>query len=118
MRFLLKGILCLTLVQGPLPAHAQTPFSLDSAAAYLKTIAVDIGARPMGSPNERRAMEFALGKFREFGLDEAYLMPIREAPTQLRTGFLNTQTGVVVGVVKGSTERIIVLGAHIDSDAP
>lgn len=115
---LLRGALCLALVQGPLPAHAQTPFSLDSAAAYLKTIAVDIGARPMGSPNERRAMDFALGKFREFGLDEAYLMPIREAPTQPKTGLRNTRTGVAVGVVKGSTDKIIVLGAHIDSDAP
>ncbi len=118
VRFLLTGILFLTLVQSPLPTHAQTPFSLDSAAAYLKTIAVDIGARPMGSPHERRAMEFALRKFREFGLNETYLMPIREAPAQLQTGSLNTRSGVAVGVLKGTSERIIVIGAHIDSDAP
>ena len=104
--------------QSLLPLQAQPSFSLDSAAAYLKTIAVDIGARPMGSPQERRAMEFALGKFREFGLNETYLMPIREAPAQLQKGSLNTRSGVAVGVLKGATERIIVIGAHIDSDAP
>lgn len=118
VRFLVTGILFLIFVQRPLPAHPQTPFSLDSAAAYLKTIAVDIGARPMGSPNERRALQFALDKFREFGLNETYLMPIREAPAPLNAGLRNTNSGVAVGVLKGATDRIIVLGAHIDSDAP
>ncbi|MBI3787921.1 MAG: hypothetical protein HY276_06650, partial [Ignavibacteriales bacterium] len=59
-------------------AQAQTPFSSDSAQAYLKTIAVDIGPRPMGSRNERRVIELALQKFKEFGLHDAYWMPMNE----------------------------------------
>lgn len=98
--------------------QSQTPFSTDSATAYLRTIAVDIGARPMGSPNERKALEFALGKFRAFGLTETYLMPIMEYPGFRGGTPTNTQSGVAVGVLRGATSRIIVLGAHIDSADP
>ncbi|HEY4611800.1 MAG TPA: M28 family peptidase, partial [Bacteroidota bacterium] len=97
---------------------AQTPFSLDSATVYLRTLSVEIGARPMGSPNERRAMEFALRKLKEFGLDESYLMPIDRAPSKLGHGVVNTRTGVVVGVLRGTSSRIIVIGGHIDSADP
>ncbi len=99
-------------------AQSQTPFSTDSATAYLRTIAVDIGARPMGSPDEHRAMEFALAKFREFGLSETYIMPIREYPGYLGGTPTNTLSGVAVGILRGATSRIIVLGAHIDSASP
>ena len=97
---------------------AQTPFSTDSAAAYLRTIAVDIGARPMGSPNERRVAEFALQKFREFGLTDAYFMPIKEHPGRLGGTPTNTKSGVAVGVLRGKSDSIIVLGAHMDSADP
>jgi hypothetical protein len=99
-------------------AQSQTPFSTDSTAAYLRTIAVDIGARPMGSANERAAMEFALRKFREFGLSDAYIMPILEYPGTLVSPPTNTRSGVAVGVLRGATSRIIILGAHIDSADP
>ena len=98
--------------------QTQTPFSIDSAAAYLRTISVEIGARPMGSPNERKAMEFALAKFRQFGLNDAYLMPITEYPGFMGGTPTNTQSGVAVGVLRGTTDRIIVLGAHMDSADP
>ena len=100
------------------PGQTQTPFSMDSAAAYLHTISVDIGSRPMGSPNERKAMEFALAKFRQFGLNDAYLMPITEYPGFMGGTPTNTKSGVVVGVLRGATDRIIVLGAHMDSADP
>ena len=98
--------------------YSQTPFSTDSAAASLRTIAVDIGPRPMGSPNERKAMEFAVAKFREYGLSEAYIMPIREYPGFGGGAPINTQSGVAIGVLRGATNRIIVLGAHMDSVDP
>lgn len=98
--------------------QSQTPFSSDSATAYLRAIAVDIGARTMGSPNERKAMEFALAKFRSFGLTEVYLMPITEYPGFGGGNPTNTRSGVAVGVLRGTTGRIIVLGAHIDSADP
>jgi len=97
---------------------AQTPFSLDSASTYLRTIAVDIGPRTMGSPNERRAMEFAVNKFREFGLREAHIMTIKEFPGRRDSPPSNTNSGVAVGVLPGKTDRTIVLGAHIDSSEP
>ncbi|MBI4417481.1 MAG: hypothetical protein HY563_01810, partial [Ignavibacteriales bacterium] len=77
-------------------ASAQTPFSQDSAYAYLRVIAGDIGPRPMGSPAERAAMEFAVSKFREFGLDEAFIMPIREAVSTAIQSGVNTKSGVAV----------------------
>jgi hypothetical protein len=98
--------------------QTQTPFSTDSSTAYLRTISVDIGARPMGSPNERKAMEFALAKFRQFGLNDVYLMPITEYPGYMSGTPTNTRSGVAVGVLRGATERIIVLGAHMDSADP
>lgn len=108
----------LVLIAGLGSSRAQTPFSTDSAAAYLRTIAVDIGARPMGSPNERRVAEFALQKFREFGLTDAYMMPIKEYPGHLGGTPTNTQSGVAIGVLRGKSDRIIVLGAHMDSADP
>jgi hypothetical protein len=97
---------------------AQTPFSSDSALSYLKTISVEIGARPMGSPNERRAMEFALGKFREFGLQEAYLMEMQTAESEMMHSSINTKSGIAIGVLRGKSDRIIVIGGHLDSAGP
>jgi hypothetical protein len=110
---LMLAVLC------PLFGQTQTPFSTDSAAAYLRTIAVDIGPRPMGSTNERRAMEYALAKFREFGLTDVYIMPITQYPASIAgSAPTNTRSGVAVGTLRGATSRIIVLGAHIDSADP
>ncbi len=103
----------------PFFLHAQTPFSMDSALSYLKTISVSIGARPMGSPNEREALEFGLSKFREFGLNEAYLMPIEAVHADaMSSSSYNTTSGVAVGVLRGKANRIIVIGGHIDSASP
>jgi len=110
-RLLLLVLACSTL-------SAQTPFSLDSAAVYLETLAVEIGARPMGSPNEQRALEFARQKFRDFGLHESYIMPIERAQSYAAQAPVNTRTGIAVGVLKGKTERVIVIGGHIDSAGP
>ncbi|MCX6144647.1 MAG: M28 family peptidase [Ignavibacteriales bacterium] len=118
---MMKLVACLCLVLAflcPTFGQSHTPFSTDSAAAYLRIIAVDIGARPMGSANERTAMEFAIRKFREFGLSDAYIMPIAEYPGFLNSPPTNTRSGVAVGVLRGATSRIIVLGAHMDSVDP
>ncbi len=98
--------------------YAQTPFSTDSALSYLKTISVTIGARPMGSPNERQAMELALSKFREFGLNESYLMEMQTAENDITRSLVNTNSGIAIGVLRGKTNRIIVIGGHIDSAGP
>ena len=98
--------------------YAQTPFSTDSALSYLKTLSVSIGARPMGSANERKAMEFAIGKFREFDLTEAYLMRMETARNEATGTITNANSGIAVGVLRGRTNRIIVIGGHIDSASP
>ncbi|MGA3287728.1 MAG: M28 family metallopeptidase [Bacteroidota bacterium] len=102
----------------PSLSYAQILFSSDSALSYLRTISVTIGARPMGSPNERRAMEFALAKFREFGLDEAYVMEMKTAKNDMTGASVNTSSGIAIGVLRGKTDRIIVIGGHIDSAGP
>jgi hypothetical protein len=108
----------LFLITLPSLSYAQTPFSSDSALSYLRTISVTIGARPMGSPNERRAMEFALTKFREFGLDKAYRMDMQTAENDMTGSLINTNSGIAIGVLRGKTDRIIVIGGHIDSSSP
>ncbi|MEX2117481.1 MAG: M28 family metallopeptidase [Bacteroidota bacterium] len=97
---------------------AQTPFSQDSAYAYLKVLAGTIGARPMGSPAERAAMNYAVAQFRSFGLDEAFVLSMREAISSTLGSGVNTNSGIAVGVLKGATDRVIVIGGHIDSADP
>ena len=108
----------LLLLLWNLTVRAQTPFSVDSAASFLRTISADIGPRTMGSPNERRAMEFGLQKFREFGLTEVSLMEMQKMDPDQSGQHWNVRSGVVVGVLRGRTDRIILIGGHIDSAGP
>jgi hypothetical protein len=111
-----KTILILFLLASAL--NAQTPFSTDSALSYLKILSVEVGPRTFGSPGERRAMEFGLKKFREFGLPVSYVMEIHSIDGNgYRAGY-NTNSGVVVGVLPGKSSRIILIGGHIDSASP
>src|SRR5437867_908494 len=109
MKFLLS-IAALTLHAGLL--ISQTEFSQENATQLLKTLSVDIGPRPMGSPAEKRAMEFAVQKFKEYGCDTAYVM------TMDRTSRVNTSSGIAIGVKHGRSKRMIVVGGHIDSAGP
>jgi hypothetical protein len=66
----------------------------------------------MGSPAERRALIFAVERFRAYGCDTAYVLPMTVA------GGVNTASGIAVGILRGTSGRIIVLGSHIDSSGP
>lgn len=107
------SIVLLFFFASPSFSHT-TEFSQDNAYSILKTLVLDIGARPMGSPNEQRAMQFAVSKFQEYGCDTSYIMPMLVADG------VNTNSGVAVGVKKGKTGRIIIIGGHIDTtpDSP
>jgi len=97
------------------PRAAAGPDSLFSTAnAYqiLCVLAGEIGPRPMGSPAEQRALTFAVERFRVYGCDTAYVMPMTVAAG------VNTVSGIAVGVLRGTSGRIIVLGSHIDSSGP
>jgi hypothetical protein len=108
----MKSLMLLFILVLPAALFSQTDFSSDSATAVLRHLAVDIGPRPMGSPAEQEALRFAVLKFREYGCDTAYVMPM------LQTTRVNTTSGIAVGVKRGATKRIILLGGHIDSAGP
>ena len=102
----------LRLLPTSIVASPEGEFSRDSASALLRTLSVEIGPRPMGSPAEQRAMAFAVDRLRQSGCQEAYVMPMTVAEG------VNTNSGIAVGVLKGMTGRIIILGGHIDSAGP
>jgi len=70
-----------------------------------------IGPRPMGSPNEREALEYTAAKLAEYGCEVEW-----QYITQYRNG--NTNSANVFGRLAGESNREIVLGAHIDSAGP
>ncbi len=98
------------------PAHAQQKFVADSAFAYLRHLSVTIGPRPIGSAGEQRALSFVVRKFQEFGADTAYVLPLEKFST--RGGRANTRSGVAVGLFRGESDSIIVIGGHLDSSGP
>ncbi len=91
---------------------SQQEFSQQNASTLLHHLSVTIGPRPMGSPAEREAMQYAVHKFKEYGCDTAYIIPM------MRTSDVNTNSGIAVGIKRGATNRIIVIGGHIDSAEP
>ncbi len=93
-------------------AAQKTGFSGDSAYANLNVLVNVIGPRPMGSPAEGRALRFAVSRFTQYGCQEAYVMPMADAAG------VNTASGIAVGVLRGKTGRIIIIGGHIDSAGP
>src|SRR5579862_241094 len=66
----------------------------------------------MGSPAEHRALEYAVAKFKEYGCDTAYIMPMLTSSRAITT------SGIAVGIKRGKTGRMICLGGHIDSAGP
>jgi hypothetical protein len=109
-RLILVALACLAV--SATAVAQKTPFSRDSAYAFLDVLVNKIGPRPMGSPAERAALDFAAAKFKEYGCQESYVMPITYAVGS------NTRSGVAVGVRHGRTGRIILIGGHIDSAGP
>lgn len=105
------AIACLVLLNA-LTAHAQDTFSQENATSIHRVLAVEIGPRPMGSPAEQQALRFAVERFKTYGCDTAYLLPMYQSSRA------NTSSGVAVGIRRGASKRIIVIGGHIDSSAP
>jgi len=108
----LLAFLCATIPRCPAQASPDREFSAPQAYALLQTLVRDIGPRPMGSPAEQRALAFAAAKFREYGCDTGYIHPMKVAEG------VNTRSGVAIGIARGKTGRMIVIGGHIDSSGP
>ncbi|CAG1772767.1 partial Aminopeptidase YwaD, partial [uncultured bacterium] len=107
-------VLLLSIITLCTPARSASAGGFSGARAYatLRTLAGEIGPRPMGSPAEQRALAFAESSFVAAGCDTAYVMRMTNAKG------VNTTSGIAVGVLRGSGGRIIVIGGHIDSSAP
>ncbi len=91
---------------------AQTEFSQENATAILKHLCVEIGPRPMGSPAEQAALQYAVGKFREYGCDTAWIMRMDRSSRAITT------SGIAIGIKRGQTGRAILVGGHMDSAGP
>jgi len=102
----------LALLLWPLSASAREGFSAANAYGTVRLLAGEIGPRPMGSPAEQRALAYAVSTFAACGCDTAYVMPMRSPEG------VNTTSGIAVGILRGATRRIIVIGSHIDSSSP
>ena len=86
-------------------------FDPDSVYGNLEYLVKNIGPRTMGSLNERKALDWVAGKFKAFNADSSYVMPVPYSNSS------NTNSGIAIGVFKGTSDSTIVIGAHIDSDS-
>ncbi len=84
-------------------------FNADSAYENIQYLSVTIGPRPMGSQNERMALEWVMEKLKNYGADSAYVMKFE------KTEAINTSSGIAVGTFQGKTDSAIVIGSHVDS---
>ena len=91
---------------------AQPEFSQENATQILRVLSVEIGPRPMGSPAENKALEFAASKFKEYGCDTSYILRMSHSSRAITT------SGIAVGIKHGLNKRIICIGGHIDSAGP
>jgi hypothetical protein len=110
--FLPAVLLMLFLTFVPRTIIAGESFSGSRAYAVLQRLAGEIGPRPMGSPAEQQALAFAESTFAASGCDTAYIMAMTSP------GGVNTTSGIAVGILRGATDRIILIGGHIDSSSP
>lgn len=107
----MSALLCVCAVCAVRTSLAQNhQIAADSISAGVYHLAVTIGPRPMGSANERQALQWAARRFAGWGADTAYVMPV---PYSER---INTSSGVAVGLFRGRSDSLIVIGGHIDSD--
>src|SRR5579862_783839 len=96
----MKQILLATLLTLlAVSAYSQTEFSEIEALKNDEMLSVTIGPRPMGSPAEHRALEYAVAKFKEYGCDTAYIMPMLTSSRAITT------SGIAVGIKRGKTGR-------------
>ncbi len=106
---------CLTGPASPLSAATGSPCA-DSIYASVQHLCEVIGPRPMGSPAELAALEWVLARFRRLSADSVYFMPFTKVPQAGPS--LNTCSGNAIGLFRGRSDSLIILGVHIDSSAP
>jgi hypothetical protein len=93
---------------GGLTAAPLSYLAFDSAQAmaHLKVLTVDIGVRHGGSPQETRAVNYAVDHFTSLGYQPQVMdVPVIDGSTAHN----------VIAVKQGSSPLTIVIGAHMDS---
>ncbi len=100
----------------PAALRAQD-FSQERAYEHLRYIAGTIGPRPLGSPQERAALEYFARKIGELG-GKVEWQPVSGSGAPEGTDRLNTASFNVIGRFEGPSPRQIIIGAHIDSSTP
>jgi hypothetical protein len=99
------------------PALAEEGFSREKALEHLKVLAGTIGPRPLGTPQEKAALEYFADRLASFGWQVEW-QPVA-GDTGVRGGRgLNTSSFNVIGRLPGASPREIIVGAHIDSSTP
>lgn len=88
----------------------------ESVMGHIEALAVDIGARPLGSEAETGAAEYVADLFTEWGY-EVEIQPFETVPTSNGVACDDPQTVTSHNVIatKPGDEHVIVVGAHIDS---
>lgn len=113
MRLVTVLALSLILALSNVCLGQKQTFNSDSAFAYTRHLSQTIGPRVMGSPAEQKALQWVAARFRNFGADTAYVMPVPRSKMGV-----NTSSGVAVGIFPGRSDSAIVIGGHIDSSHP
>lgn len=109
-RFLLTALLALAGVPFAVRA-APSGSAVDEAALlrHVRALSVDVGVRPGGSAQERRAAAYIEAQLRAWGYATS------RQPISLPGG---RYTVNVIADLAGSTDRVWILGAHMDSKPP
>jgi hypothetical protein len=81
----------------------------ESALNTVVVLADDIGSRPAGSENERRAANYLAGEYRALGYD------VRITPFSMSAGRGESQNVEARAANEDPDARLIIIGAHYDS---
>ncbi len=104
------------LVLGFLGLRAEE-FSQERAYEHLRHLAGTIGPRPLGSPQEKQALDYFARKIVECG-GKVEWQPVNGTGEPEGKDPLNTSSFNVIGRFEGESPRQIIIGAHIDSSTP
>jgi alkaline phosphatase isozyme conversion protein len=99
------------------PDFAAT-ITAENVMAHVKALAVDIGARPVGSEAEARAADYIAGEFRDWGYDVAIQEFEVTPPAEEGEPTAAPVTSRNVIARRSGDDQIVVVGAHMDSTGP
>ena len=113
---MLKNFLIVLLILSGSLFSQDLQFNADSAYQTIEHLSITIGPRIMGSDQERETLLWTKNKYESLGADTAYILPFTIADPDDEK--LITNSGTAVGVFKGKSDSIIIVGGHLDSASP